>query len=125
MRSSLTQVESPRTFPGAVAPQRHYRVDADGVGIAVNEWGDERDPVLVMVHGGADFSRTFDVFAPLFAAAGWRAWLPGLVAWLPGCPGCLAAWLAWVAFLVWIAWPAGTRAKEILFWRLPVGKSPK
>ena len=76
MRSSLTQVESPRTFPGAVAPQRHYRVDADGVGIAVNEWGDERDPVLVMVHGGADFSRTFDVFAPLFAAAGWR-----VVAW--------------------------------------------
>ncbi|MEC9182530.1 MAG: alpha/beta fold hydrolase, partial [Actinomycetota bacterium] len=69
-------MESPRTFPGAVAPQRHYRVDADGVGIAVNEWGDERDPVLVMVHGGADFSRTFDVFAPLFAAAGWR-----VVAW--------------------------------------------
>ena len=33
-------------------------------------------PVLVMVHGGADFSRTFDVFAPLFAAAGWR-----VVAW--------------------------------------------
>ena len=76
LRSSLTQVESPRIFPGAVAPQRHYRVDADGVGIAVNEWGDERDPVLVMVHGGADFSRTFDVFAPLFAAAGWR-----VVAW--------------------------------------------
>ena len=38
--------------------------NADGVGIAVNEWGDERS-VLVMVHGGADFSRAFDVFAPL------------------------------------------------------------
>ena len=59
-------------FPGAVAPARAYRVDADGVGIAVYEWGSESDPVLMLVHGGADFARTFDVLAPKLAAAGWR-----------------------------------------------------
>lgn len=75
-RPSLTRVEPPRTFPGAVSPDRHYRVNADGVGIAVNEWGDEKAPVLMLVHGGADFSRTFDVFAPMLAAGGWR-----VVAW--------------------------------------------
>lgn len=69
-------MEDIRTFPGARSPDRHHRVDADGVGIAVNEWGDESDPILMLVHGGADFSRTFDVFAPLLADAGWRviAW---------------------------------------------------
>ena len=65
-----------RAFPGAVAPARAYRVDADGVGIAVHEWGSESDPVLMLVHGGADFARTFDVLAPKLAAAGWR-----VVAW--------------------------------------------
>ena len=65
-----------RAFPGAVAPARTYRVDADGVGIAVHEWGSESDPVLMLVHGGADFARTFDVLAPKLAAAGWR-----VVAW--------------------------------------------
>ncbi|MEL0283149.1 MAG: alpha/beta hydrolase [Ilumatobacter sp.] len=65
-----------RAFPGAVAPARAYRVDADGVGIAVHEWGSESDPVLMLVHGGADFARTYDVLAPKLAAAGWR-----VVAW--------------------------------------------
>jgi len=65
-----------RAFPGAVAPARAYRVDADGVGIAVHEWGSESDPVLMLVHGGADFARTFDVLAPKLATAGWR-----VVAW--------------------------------------------
>lgn len=36
------------------------------------EWGKESDPVLFLVHGGSDFARTFDVFAPLLAAGGWR-----------------------------------------------------
>ncbi|MFV1990432.1 MAG: alpha/beta fold hydrolase [Acidimicrobiales bacterium] len=46
------------------------------IAIHVNEWGDESDPVLLLAHGGMDFSRTFDVFAPLLAAGGWRviAW---------------------------------------------------
>ena len=59
-------------FPGAQAPDRQYRVDAGGVHIAVNEWGDESAPPLFLVHGGFDFSRTFEVFAPKLAAGGWR-----------------------------------------------------
>lgn len=65
-----------RTFPGARRPDRTRRHDADGVGIAVYEWGRETDPVLYLVHGGSDFAGTFDVFAPLMAAGGWR-----VVAW--------------------------------------------
>jgi pimeloyl-ACP methyl ester carboxylesterase len=59
-------------FPGAEHPARQYRVDADGVGIAVHEWGDPDAPPLLLVHGGFDFGRTFDAFAPRLAAAGWR-----------------------------------------------------
>jgi pimeloyl-ACP methyl ester carboxylesterase len=60
------------TYPGAVAPTREYHVDADGVAIAVHEWGEVENPVLLLVHGGFDFARTFDAFAPRFADAGWR-----------------------------------------------------
>lgn len=59
-------------FPGAEPPARQYRIDDSGVGIAVHEWGDAGAPPLVLAHGGFDFARTFDVFAPLLAAAGWR-----------------------------------------------------
>ena len=59
-------------FPGAVVPERSRTVDADGARIAVIEWGAEDDPVLLLAHGGADFARTFDVFAPLLAAGGYR-----------------------------------------------------
>lgn len=65
-----------RTFPGARRPDRTRRHDADGIGIAVYEWGRETDPVLFMVHGGSDFAGTFDVFAPKIAEHGWR-----VVAW--------------------------------------------
>jgi pimeloyl-ACP methyl ester carboxylesterase len=65
-----------RTYPRAQAPDRRYDVDADGVRIAVHEWGSTADPVLMCVHGGFDFARTYDVFAPLLAQAGWR-----VVAW--------------------------------------------
>jgi pimeloyl-ACP methyl ester carboxylesterase len=64
------------TFPGAVAPDRIGRVDAHGVGIATYEWGEAGSPPLFIAHGGFDFARTFDVFAPLLAAGGWR-----VVAW--------------------------------------------
>lgn len=62
--------------PGARAADREYAIDADGVAIAVHEWGDADAPVLVLAHGGFDFARTFDTFAPRFADAGWRtvAW---------------------------------------------------
>jgi len=60
------------TYPGALAPTRQYRIDADGVQIAVHEWGDQADPPLVLVHGGFDFARTFDAFAPLLVEGGYR-----------------------------------------------------
>ena len=65
-----------RSYPGARLPDRTYRVSRSGVGLAVNEWGDPDAPLLGLVHGGFDFSRTFDVFAPMLADAGWRvaAW---------------------------------------------------
>ncbi|HKE76151.1 MAG TPA: alpha/beta hydrolase [Acidimicrobiales bacterium] len=64
------------TFPGARAPDRRRTVDAHGLGIAVYEWGDPGAPPLALAHGGFDFGRTYDVFAPLLADAGWR-----VVAW--------------------------------------------
>ncbi len=64
------------TYPGATAPDREYTVDSSGVAIAVHEWGVESDPPLFCVHGGFDFARTFDVFAPRIAAQGFR-----VVAW--------------------------------------------
>lgn len=59
-------------FPGARPPDRRRDVMVDGIRIAVHEWGDESHPPLMLAHGGFDFARTFDVFAPLLAAAGWR-----------------------------------------------------
>ena len=63
-------------FPGAVAPARQYKIDVGGLGLAIHEWGDEAGQPLFLVHGGFDFSRTYEVFAPKLAAAGWRvlAW---------------------------------------------------
>ncbi|MDG1186894.1 MAG: alpha/beta hydrolase, partial [Ilumatobacter sp.] len=63
-------------FPGAEAPARQYNIDANGVQIAVHEWGDAGAPPLLAVHGGFDFARTYDLFAPRLAACGWR-----VVAW--------------------------------------------
>jgi pimeloyl-ACP methyl ester carboxylesterase len=68
--------EADVTYPGARSPDRTRRVDANGVGIAVHEWGGADDPPVALVHGGFDFARTFDTFAPLLAEAGWR-----VVAW--------------------------------------------
>ena len=62
-------------FPGAVAPERQYRIDVGGLGLAVHEWGNEAGQPLFLVHGGFDFSRTYEVFAPKLAA-GVRADLP-------------------------------------------------
>ncbi|MEY4373328.1 MAG: hypothetical protein RL219_2097 [Actinomycetota bacterium] len=63
-------------FPGARRPDRQYRLDAHGVGIAVSEWGASDDQPLLLVHGGFDFAGTYDVFAPMLAAQGFRviAW---------------------------------------------------
>lgn len=51
-------------------------MDSAGLRIAVHEWGDVEAPPLLLTHGGFDFGRTFDRFAPLLADAGWR-----VVAW--------------------------------------------
>lgn len=64
------------TYPGAQRPDRRRTVSSSGLEIAVYEWGEETDPPLLLAHGGFDFAGTFDVFAPLLAAGGWR-----VVAW--------------------------------------------
>ena len=56
----------------AHAPDRTRGVDSHGLRIAVHEWGAADAAPLLLAHGGFDFARTFDVFAPLLAAAGWR-----------------------------------------------------
>lgn len=68
--------DEPGTYPGARAPDRQREVDSSGVRIQVHEWGDSNGRPLLLAHGGFDFSRTYDVFAPLLADAGWR-----VVAW--------------------------------------------
>lgn len=74
--SASPHVTDPVSYPGASAPDRHYRLDAGGLHLAVHEWGAADAPPLFLVHGGFDFARTYSVFAPLLAAAGWR-----VVAW--------------------------------------------
>lgn len=75
--SPSTAVEGdPRSYPGAHPPDRRRTVDSSGLAIAVYEWGDEGDPPLLLAHGGMDFARTYDVFAPRLAAGGYR-----VVAW--------------------------------------------
>lgn len=59
-------------YPGARAPDRQGRVDVFGVNIATYEWGQADAPPVLLVHGALDFARTFDVFAPLIADAGYR-----------------------------------------------------
>jgi pimeloyl-ACP methyl ester carboxylesterase len=59
-------------FPGARPPDRRRTVDAFGIELAVYEWGEPSAPPLLLVHGGFDFARTYDVFAPLLADAGYR-----------------------------------------------------
>ena len=59
-------------YPGARPPDRQGQVDVFGVKIATYEWGAPDAPPVLLVHGALDFARTFDVFAPLIADAGYR-----------------------------------------------------
>jgi len=59
-------------FSGAEAPTRRRSVQSHGLRLVVSEWGDEAAPPLLLAHGGFDFSRTFDRFAPLLARGGFR-----------------------------------------------------
>lgn len=64
--------EAAAHFPGAQRPARRRQVERHGVRLAVYEWGDPQAPPLLLAHGGFDFAGTFDGFAPLLAAGGWR-----------------------------------------------------
>jgi pimeloyl-ACP methyl ester carboxylesterase len=70
-RAPAAEAEVP-AYPGARAPDRSRRIDAGGLEIAVHEWGDAEARPLLLAHGGFDFARTFEVFAPLLSDAGWR-----------------------------------------------------
>lgn len=72
--SASSAIEDPSaiSYPGASAPARTRVVESGGLAIAVHEWGDASAPPLLLAHGGFDFARTYDVFAPLLAASGWR-----------------------------------------------------
>jgi pimeloyl-ACP methyl ester carboxylesterase len=59
-------------YAGATAPERRRWVTSHGVRLAVVEWGHADAPPLLLAHGGSDFARTFDAFAPLLAAGGFR-----------------------------------------------------
>ena len=63
-------------YPGAHGPDRTRAVVSHGIRMAVHEWGEQDARPMVLAHGGFDFARTFDVFAPMLAQAGWR-----VVAW--------------------------------------------
>jgi pimeloyl-ACP methyl ester carboxylesterase len=59
-------------YAGARRPDRSRWVRSSGLHIAVYEWGDPGAPTILAAHGGFDFAGTFDVFAPLLVAGGWR-----------------------------------------------------
>lgn len=75
---SAAPEESPEQvrYPGTRPPDRTRTLDSSGVAVAVHEWGAPDAPPLLLAHGGLDFARTFDVFAPLLADGGFR-----VVAW--------------------------------------------
>jgi pimeloyl-ACP methyl ester carboxylesterase len=60
------------SYAGARLPDRRRMVGSFGVDLCVSEWGDAQAPVIFCSHGGFDFTGTFDVFAPLLAAGGYR-----------------------------------------------------
>ncbi len=70
--STGERVDEQVTYPGARPPDRQRVVDSAGLRIAVHEWGNEAAPPLLLAHGGMDFARTYDVFAPMLADAGFR-----------------------------------------------------
>src|SRR6218665_407189 len=59
-------------YAGARAPDRQRRIDANGVGLAVYEWGPPDAPPVLLVHGALDFARTFALFPPLIPGAAFR-----------------------------------------------------
>lgn len=64
--------EAASRYPGARRPDRRRSVDSHGLRLAVSEWGAESAPVVLLAHGGFDFTGTYDAFAPRLADAGYR-----------------------------------------------------
>lgn len=60
-------------FPGARRPDRRRFVRADGLRLALSEWGAAEAPPLLLAHGGFDFAGTYDGLAARLADAGYRA----------------------------------------------------
>jgi pimeloyl-ACP methyl ester carboxylesterase len=54
-------------FPGAVPPERTWRLRSHGLSLNVLEWGDPAAAPLVLCHGMWDHARSFAVLAPLLA----------------------------------------------------------
>ncbi len=72
-QSAIEPAEPSSAAPnGATPPARTYAFDSSGLRLAAYEWGDPQAPPILLAHGGGDFARTFDVFAPLLAARGFR-----------------------------------------------------
>ena len=65
------EVDRAATYPGARAPDRTWRIDADGLGLAAYG-GVTRAHHLSSASTAGSISPTFDVFAPKLADAGWR-----------------------------------------------------
>jgi len=55
------------SHPGAAAPERSRDFVSDGFRLRVHEWGDPAAAPLVLLHGGFDHGRGFDLLAPLLA----------------------------------------------------------
>jgi len=73
LTATLTEDEAAAArYPGARRPERQRFVSCHGLRLAVCEWGEPDAPAILLAHGGFDFARTFDVFAPLLASAGYR-----------------------------------------------------
>ncbi len=51
-------------------PAVRTTIVATPIPLTVHAWGRRGDPPVVLVHGGGDFARSFDGFAPLLARAG-------------------------------------------------------
>lgn len=67
------EVEAVRAaVPLAREPDRSWRIDGPGCELAVWEWGEATAPLVLFAHGGFDFARTLDVFAPMLADTGRR-----------------------------------------------------
>src|SRR5262245_50060285 len=61
-------MDAPKWFIDAVAtPGTSSVVDVDGLAIHYRTWGEQRNPGLLLVHGGAAHNHWWDFVAPLLS----------------------------------------------------------